>query len=79
MLQINLEEAERNLKRYLKRVEAGETVVIMRSGKAVAELKPIGETGPYLRPFGLCAGQFVVPDNFDDPLPADVLASFEGE
>lgn len=31
-----------------------------------------------LRPYGLCAGEFVVPDDFDDPLPSDVLDLFEG-
>ena len=27
---------------------------------------------PPLRPFGLCAGEFTVPDDFDDPLPPPV-------
>ena len=30
-----------------------------------------------LRPFGLSKGDFVVPEDFDDPLPEDVLAEFE--
>ena len=25
------------------------------------------------RPFGLCKGEFVVPDNFNEPLPDDIL------
>jgi hypothetical protein len=32
-----------------------------------------------LRPYGLLAGQFVVPDDFDEPLPDDILAAFEGQ
>ena len=32
-----------------------------------------------LRPFGLCTGDFVVPDDFDEPLPAEILKAFEGE
>jgi hypothetical protein len=32
-----------------------------------------------LRPFGLAAGEFVVPDDFDAPLPEKVLAAFESE
>jgi len=31
-----------------------------------------------LRPFGLCAGEFTVPDDFDAPLPEDILNAFEG-
>lgn len=30
-----------------------------------------------LRPFGLCEGEFSVPDDFDAPLPEDVLEVFE--
>ena len=33
--------------------------------------------GRSLRPFGLAAGEFVVPDDFDAPLPPDILALFE--
>jgi len=32
-----------------------------------------------LRPYGLCKGEFVVPDDFDDPLPDDLLDAFEGK
>ncbi|MEA2325128.1 MAG: hypothetical protein QOE68_87, partial [Thermoanaerobaculia bacterium] len=31
-----------------------------------------------LRPVGLAAGKFVVPDDFDDPLPDEILDAFEG-
>ncbi|MFZ2362221.1 MAG: hypothetical protein WA040_22970 [Anaerolineae bacterium] len=33
--------------------------------------------GQFMRPFGLAAGEFVVPDDFDEPLAADILALFE--
>lgn len=29
-----------------------------------------------LRPFGLCAGEFVVPDDFNDPLPDEIIDLF---
>lgn len=32
----------------------------------------------HLRPFGLCAGAFIVPDDFDAPLPEEILSSFVG-
>ena len=31
------------------------------------------------RPFGLCAGEFTVPANFDEPLPEEILSAFEGK
>lgn len=32
-----------------------------------------------LHPFGLCAGEFVVPEDFDAPLPEEILNAFEGK
>ncbi len=43
-----------------------------------AELRPISSS-KQLRPFGLCAGEFTVPDDFDAPLPEEILSAFEGK
>ena len=32
-----------------------------------------------LRPFGLCAGESRVPDDFDAPLPEEIIEQFEGK
>jgi hypothetical protein len=32
-----------------------------------------------LRPIGLAKGQFTVPDDFNAPLPEDILQTFEGK
>ena len=32
-----------------------------------------------LRPIGLARGEFAVPDDFDDPLPDEILDAFEAE
>jgi len=50
----------------------------MYQTKLIAELKPIANS-KQLRPFGLCAGEFTVPDDFDAPLPEDLLSTFEGK
>lgn len=79
MEQVNIDDMQRDLSTYLQRVEAGETLVIIREGKPIAEVKPIIRQVETLRPFGLCAGEFVVPDDFDAPLPEDILNAFEGK
>jgi len=33
---------------------------------------------PKPRPWGLAKGEFIVPDDFDAPLPESILADFEG-
>jgi antitoxin (DNA-binding transcriptional repressor) of toxin-antitoxin stability system len=78
MMNITLDEIRRDPIKYFDRVEAGETLVIIRSDKPIAEIKPIA-SNKQLRPFGLCAGEFTVPDDFDAPLPEDILSAFEGK
>jgi antitoxin (DNA-binding transcriptional repressor) of toxin-antitoxin stability system len=78
MVQVSIEEIQRDLGAYLQRVEAGEMVVIVRAGPLVAEMKPVALGAKPLRPFGLCAGEFTVPEDFDVPLPEDILKAFEG-
>ena len=78
MIRVSVEDIERELAVYLQRVEAGETLVIVRAGHPVVEMKPIARDVERLRPFGLCAGEFTVPDDFDAPLPEDFLKAFEG-
>jgi antitoxin (DNA-binding transcriptional repressor) of toxin-antitoxin stability system len=78
MTTIKIEDIERDPLGYLRRVESGETFVVVRAERPVAEIKPVGLLEVSLRPFGLCAGEFTVPDDFDAPLPEEILEGFEG-
>lgn len=78
MLRVTFDEIQRDPSKYLRQVEAGETFVILQADKAIAELRPI-PSNKQLRPFGLCAGEFTVPDDFDAPLLEDLLNAFEGK
>jgi antitoxin (DNA-binding transcriptional repressor) of toxin-antitoxin stability system len=78
MIYVDVNEVSRDLLNYIERVEHGETLVIVRQDKAVAELKPVERPARARRPSGLCAGEFVVPDDFDAPLPDEILREFEG-
>lgn len=79
MLNVTIDEIQRDPLKYLRQVEAGETFVILQADKPIAELRPISSKSKQLRPFGLCAGEFTVPDDFDAPLPEEVLSVFEGK
>jgi len=78
MSTISLQDLQRDPDGVLDRVEAGERVVVYREGRPVAELRRIEPATRKPRPFGLAAGEFTVPDDFDAPLPDDILQSFEG-
>ena len=75
-MNVTVEEIKRDPEGILHRVMDGETLVVTADDLAVAEIRPV-ERVRRPRPFGLAAGAFVVPDNFDDPLPEDVLRDFE--
>ncbi len=77
MTQVNIHEAKTHLSRLLTRVVEGEEVVIAKAGKPVARLVPI-ERAPRRRVLGQDQGLFEVPEDFDDPLPEEILAGFEG-
>lgn len=76
-MKATLEQVEHGAAEYLHRVIDGETVVVYQGDRAVAEIRPLRETET-LRPVGLAEGEFVVPEDFDDPLPEDLLDAFEG-
>jgi antitoxin (DNA-binding transcriptional repressor) of toxin-antitoxin stability system len=76
MSTISVVEIEQDPAGWLRRVEAGETLVVVRDGKPVAEIKPSEPPAREPRVFGSCAGQFTVPDDFDDPLPPEIIDEF---
>ena len=79
MTRVTVDELARDPLALLGRAEAGETIVVTRTDKPIAEIRPIDEpesTSP--PPFGLAKGDFVVPDDFNAPLPDDLLDAFEG-
>jgi len=78
MIKVNIAEAKAHFSKYLKRVEQGETVVLARRNQPVAEIRRVRPRRSGRRPIGLCEGEFVVPENFDAPLPEELLDAFEG-
>jgi prevent-host-death family protein len=72
---VGVHEAKTHLSRLLEDVAAGEDVVITRRGKAVATLGPPPKLEA--RIFGTDRGRVWVSDDFDSPLPDELLEAFE--
>jgi prevent-host-death family protein len=72
---VGVHEAKTHLSRLLEDVASGEEVVITRRGEEVAALVPVRRSSA--RQFGTDRGRFVVPDDFDAPLPDELLDAFE--
>lgn len=78
MTTVNVHEAKTQLSRLLARVAGGEEIVIARAGTPVARLLPVERRGTRRTP-GSLRGRIMLSDRFDDPLPDDELAAWEGD
>jgi prevent-host-death family protein len=76
VVRVGVHEAKTRLSQLLRLVDGGQEIEISRGGEPVAKIVPIRSAAK--RRLGIDEGVFVVPDDFDAPLPDDVLASFSG-
>jgi prevent-host-death family protein len=76
MSTINIHEAKTHLSRLVDRAAAGEEIIIAKAGKPLAKLVSLTEVKPPVR-FGTLAGILRIPDDFEAPLPPDLLEAFE--
>jgi prevent-host-death family protein len=74
--QVNVHQAKTQLSKLLRRVAAGEEITIANRGEPVARLVPV--TGSRERAFGAYGDTIKIADDFDGPLPDDILNAFEG-
>ncbi len=77
MTVVNLHAAKTHLSRPVDQAAAGEEVIIAKAGKPVAKLVALDQP-PRKRVLGILAGKLHVPDDFDAPLPDEILREFEG-
>jgi prevent-host-death family protein len=77
-MEVNIHQAKTHLSRLLQRVAAGEEVTIARSGVPVARLVAVEPEKKKVRPLGMDRGRVWVADDFDAPLPDDLLKTFYG-
>ena len=77
-MEINVHEAKTHFSKLLQRVAMGEEIIIAKAGVPVAKLVPV-EPRKGKRKLGIDAGRIHIADDFDAPLPDDILAAFYGE
>lgn len=70
---VNVQDAKTRLSELLKAVEAGESVIIARAGKPIAELRPLQRVDLVYGGYDL-----EIDERFFAPLPDDELAAWEG-
>lgn len=76
---VNMHEAKTHLSKYVEKALAGEEVILARAGEPVVALVPLASLAGEKRNnviLGVMEGAFEVPDDFDEPLPDEVLNEF---
>ncbi len=75
--QVNLYEAKTQLSSLVDRAAKGEEIVIAKAGKPMAKLVPVAPEPKVVRKPGQnLLGITYIADDFDAPLPEDVLQDF---
>jgi len=78
MATVNIYQAKTQLSKLVDQAAAGKEVVIARNGKPVAKLTALTNKDKRTYTLGLLEGKGWIADDFDAPLPDEILAQFEG-
>jgi prevent-host-death family protein len=77
MAVFNIHDAKTQFSKLVDAAAKGEEVIIAKAGVPTARLVPFAQPKP-IRRFGTMKGKIWIADDFDAPMPDDVLADFEG-
>jgi prevent-host-death family protein len=75
---VNIYDAKTQLSKLVDLASSGTDVVIARAGKPVAKLTALTNKDKRMYTLGLLEGKGWIADDFDAPLPDEILAEFEG-
>ncbi len=78
MLLVNIHDAKTHLSEYLNRLDTEQEIVLCKRNVPVAVIRPVAVPAGR-RVIGLEAGRLHVPDSFNDPLPEEMEALYNGE
>ena len=80
MQTVYIHEAKTHLSKLLVQVEAGQSFVIAKAGKPIAQVIPLSDQGqPKKRRLGMLADQFKVPDDIKTPFKDEIEEMFYGK
>ena len=75
---VNVNAPKTHLSRLIEQAAAGEEIVIAKAGKPVARLVPFEPRREPRRP-DLLKGQIWIAEDFDEPLPEEIMEAFRGD
>jgi antitoxin (DNA-binding transcriptional repressor) of toxin-antitoxin stability system len=79
MIRLNIHEVKTHLPKYLAKLEEGETILLCRRNKPIAEIRPVSARRNKPRPIGLDEGKIKLGPEFFEPLSHELLACFNSK
>lgn len=78
MKPVNIYDAKTRFSELVDKAASGDDVVVSRNGKPLVRITQLEGGQKHRIKFGVLKGKVKIAADFDAPLPADVLAGFEG-
>lgn len=75
---LNMHDAKTHLSRYLNEMAAEDRIVLCKRNQAFAEIRLLPPHDRQPRRLGAAKGDFVLGEEFFEPLPEEVILAFEG-
>ncbi|MBZ5574967.1 MAG: type II toxin-antitoxin system Phd/YefM family antitoxin [Acidobacteriia bacterium] len=75
MKTVNIHAAKTHLSSLVEEAAAGEEIILAKAGKPVARLVAL-EKPDFRKSFGILKGRIHASDDFDAPLPPEILKDF---
>lgn len=75
---VNIHDAKTHFSKFINQALKGDEVIIARDGKPLIRLVPYTEE-PQIRKGGQFQGLIQISDDFDAPLPQEILKQFYGD
>jgi prevent-host-death family protein len=74
MTSVSIEKVQEQFPAFLSKVEAGEEIILEKAGEPIARVVPIKKREK--RILGKERGKIWMSDDFDEPLPGEILSEF---
>jgi prevent-host-death family protein len=74
----NIHEAKTNLSRLVERMQNGETIIVAKAGRPMAQLVPFAPPKEQTRRHSFMKGEFQVPEDFNTMFQEEIIAEFLG-
>jgi prevent-host-death family protein len=73
MKTVNIHAAKTNLSALVEEAAKGKEIIIAKAGKPMARLMPLARKKNIASSFGIAKGEIWISDDFDAPLPPEML------